>query len=104
MNVNPYRLSFFAQDKLEYKGFVAIAGLNLDVINPNGEWYVVDLYEDDFFSSNYTSSEEGTFEKIKLDTQIELSPRLAISHPITETSKLYFNYGHYQQMPIAQDL
>ena len=24
MDVNPYRLSFFAQDKLEYKGFVAI--------------------------------------------------------------------------------
>ena len=54
----------FAQDKLEYKGFVAIAGLNLDVINPNGEWYVVDLYEDDFFSSNYTSSEEGTLKKL----------------------------------------
>ena len=44
------------------------------------------------------------FEKIKLDPQIELSPRLALSHPITETSKLYFNYGHYLQMPIAQDL
>ena len=38
MDVNPYRLSFFVQDKLEYKGFVAIAGLNLDVLNPNGEW------------------------------------------------------------------
>ena len=26
-------------------------------------------------------------------------PRIGISHPITETSKLYFNYGHmYQKM------
>ena len=104
MDVDPYRASFYVQDKLEYKGFVAIAGLNLDVINPNGSWYVVDQYEDDFFSSNYTGSAEDTFEKIKLDPQIQLSPRLAISHPITETSKLYFNYGHYKQMPIAQDL
>ena len=104
MDVNPYRLSFFVQDKLEYKGFVAIAGLNLDVLNPNGEWYVIDLYDDDFFSSNYTAAAEETFETISLDPQVQLSPRLALSHPITETSKLYFNYGHYQQMPIAQDL
>ena len=104
MDVDPYRASFYVQDKLEYKGFVAIAGLNLDVINPNGSWYVVDQYEDDFFSSNYTGSIEDSFEKIKLDPQIQLSPRLAISHPITATSKLYFNYGHYKQMPIAQDL
>ncbi len=104
MDVNPYRLSFFAQDKLEYKGFVAIAGLNLDIINPNGSWYNVDVYEDDFFSSNYTSSAEDNFDQEELDPQISLSPRLAISHPITESSKLYFNYGHYQQMPVAQDL
>ena len=104
MDVDPYRASLYVQDKLEYKGFVAIAGLNLDVINPNGSWYVVDQYEDDFFSSNYTGSIEDSFEKITLDPQIQLSPRLAISHPITATSKLYFNYGHYKQMPIAQDL
>tara|TARA_B100000073_G_scaffold69642_1_gene51485 strand:- start:7128 stop:10280 length:3153 start_codon:yes stop_codon:yes gene_type:complete len=104
MDVNPYRLSFFIQDKLEYKGFVAIAGLNLDIINPNGSWYNVDVYEDDFFSSNYTSSAEDNFDKEELNPQISLSPRLAISHPITESSKLYFNYGHYQQMPVAQDL
>ena len=62
------------------------------------------LYEDDFFSSNYTSSAEDNFDQEELDPQINLSPRLAISHPITESSKLYFNYGHYQQMPVAQDL
>jgi len=104
MDVNPYRLSVFAQDKLEYKGFVAIVGLNLDVLNPNGDWYVIENYDDDFFSSNYTAAAEETFETVSLDPQVQLSPRLALSHPITETSKLYFNYGHYQQMPIAQDL
>ena len=102
--VQPYRFSLYGQDKLEYKGFVATMGLNLDVLNPNGNWYEIDIYNDDFFSSNYTTDAEESFEKKKLDPQIDLSPRLALSHPITETSKLYFNYGHYQQMPIAQDL
>src|SRR4030065_1284738 len=31
--------------------------------------------------------------------QWQLSPRLGISHPITENSKLFFNYGHFKQMP-----
>jgi len=102
--VQPYRFSLYGQDKLEYRGFVATMGLNLDILNPNGHWYEIDIYNDDFFSSNFTEDTEESFDKKKLDPQINLSPRLALSHPITETSKLYFNYGHYQQMPIAQDL
>jgi len=104
MDVAPYRLSFYGQDKMEFKGLIAILGLNLDVINPNHAWYDIDVYNDDFYSSNYTSDSEADFERTNVDPQIELSPRLALSHPITETSKLYFNYGHYQQMPIAESL
>ena len=102
--VSPFRMSIFGQDKIEYNGFVGIIGLNLDLLSPNGSWYVIDRYDDDFFSSNYIETLENSFEKKKLKSQIEISPRLAISHPITESSKLYFNYGHYQQMPTAEDL
>ena len=31
--------------------------------------------------------------------QAHLSPRLGVSFPITESSKLYFNYGHFYQRP-----
>ena len=104
MSQNPYRLAFYIQDKLEYKGFVATAGFNLDYVNPNGEWVVLDVYDEDFFSTNYSPENEDGFTKETIKPNITLSPRLAISHPITEVSKLYFNYGHYRQMPIAQDL
>ena len=100
----PYRLAVYAQDKLEFEGFIAMVGLNLDYVNPNGEWYVVDVYDDAFFSSSYDPAKEGEFPTKKVDPQITLSPRLAISHPITEVSKLYFNYGHYRQIPIAESL
>ena len=33
------------------------------------------------------------------DRQITLSPRLGVSFPITDNSKLYFNYGHFREMP-----
>ncbi len=104
MNQKPYRMAFYLQDKLEFQGFVATAGFNVDYINPNGSWYVLDVYDNDFFSSNYSTDIEGQFETDKIKAQVWVSPRLAISHPITEVSKLYFNYGHYRQMPIAQDL
>jgi hypothetical protein len=104
MSQNPFRLAFFLQDKLEFKGFVATAGFNLDYVNPNGNWVVLDVYDDDFFSSNFSPENEEDFSKESIKPNIILSPRLAISHPITVVSKLYFNYGHYRQMPIAQDL
>jgi hypothetical protein len=31
--------------------------------------------------------------------QLYLSPRMGVSFPITEASKLYFNYGHFYQRP-----
>ena len=91
----------YGQNKMEYDGFVATIGANLDIINPNEEWYDLNDYDDDFYSSNYADETEGTIEK-KLSSQIELSPRLSISHPITESSSCTFNYGHYQQMPISK--
>ena len=36
--------------------------------------------------------------------QYQISPRLGISHPITERSKLYFNYGHFKQLPFYEAL
>ncbi|HVO73672.1 MAG TPA: TonB-dependent receptor, partial [Ignavibacteriaceae bacterium] len=33
-----------------------------------------------------------------------VSPRLGISHPITENSKLYFNYGHFKQFPAYEEI
>jgi len=31
-----------------------------------------------------------------------LSPRLGISHPVTDNDVLYFNYGHFSQLPTYQ--
>lgn len=104
MSYNPYRLSAYIQDKLEFEGFIASIGVNAELINPNTEWYQVDVYDNDFYSSNYSLSKDGEFEKVKVDPRFYLSPRLAISHPITINSKLYFNYGHYRQVPTAESL
>ena len=98
---NPYRLSAFVQDKIEVLGFVANLGVRLDVSNPNTNWDSVGPF-DAFFSSNPNASTE--VESEKADVDISVSPRLGISHPITENSKLYFNYGHFKQMPAYEEI
>jgi len=101
---NPYRLSTYAQNKMEFKGFVGMAGLVIDYVNPNSKWYEVDTYDEDFYSSNYSEEIDNQFDKKSIKPELAFSPRLSISHPITNVSKLYFNYGHYRQLPIAQEL
>jgi len=100
----PYTLTTYFQDKLEYQGFIATLGLIMEYSNPNGDWYDVPIYDRSFYSQDYKPEHEPLIKKKKAKSRLTLSPRLAISHPITENSKLYFNYGHYRQLPTSEGL
>jgi outer membrane receptor protein involved in Fe transport len=97
-HVFPYRLGVFAQDKLEFKGFIANVGLRFDYSNPNSIYYDLGMY-DPLFSQGLGNTIEQVAPTQKAKAQTYLSPRLGISHPITEDSKLYFNYGHFLSEP-----
>jgi len=97
-HVFPYRLGVYAQDKLEFQGFIANIGVRLDYSHPNGEYYDLDLY-DPLFSQGLGKQIEENAPKEKAEAEFYISPRLGISHPITENSKLYFNYGHFLSEP-----
>ena len=100
---NPLRGVFYIQDKLEFEGFVANAGLILDYYNSNDNWYNVSPFDRDFYSSNFDPEQDESRYKTKApETRVTLSPRLSISHPIGENAKLFFNYGHYRQMPASE--
>lgn len=101
---NPYRLSAYIQDKMEYEGFIATAGVIADYTNPNGKWYNVDPYNVDFFTSNYSPGDDAKYLTKDAKPQLTFSPRLGISHPISENAKLYFNYGHYRQIATSEGL
>ncbi len=102
MRVFPIRAAFYVQDKLETKGFAMNAGLRLDYSDSRTNWWATDPYDLYFFSSKYDESRD--FPREKSTPQWQLSPRLGISHPITENSKLFFNYGHFKQMPQYETL
>jgi outer membrane receptor protein involved in Fe transport len=94
----PYRLGVYAQDKLEFKGFIANVGLRLDYSDPNGMTYVLDVY-DPLYREALGLGLETEAEQTPAEATLYVSPRLGVSHPITENSKLYFNYGHFTQEP-----
>jgi len=96
----PYRIGAYIQDKLEYEGFIANLGLRLDYSNGNTKSYVLDPY-DLFYSPQLGDQieEQAPYEESK--SFLSLSPRLGISHPITQNSKLYFNYGHFRSEPFS---
>jgi outer membrane receptor protein involved in Fe transport len=102
MRVFPVRAGLYVQDKLETKGFTMNAGLRLDYSDSKTDWWNVANYDNSFYSSKYKSTSEYAMKASK--PQWQLSPRLGISHPITENSKLFFNYGHFKQMPQYETL
>ena len=104
---NPFQFDAYITDKLEYEGLVAQMGVRAEYWDPNCEWYDMDSlgWDEIFLSDLYKpyalndSLANATFPTRRANGQFKLMPRVGISHPITETSKLYFNYGHmYQKM------
>jgi outer membrane receptor protein involved in Fe transport len=98
----PYQIAAYVQDKIEMYGFIANVGLRMDVSNPNTEWVAVNQFDKAYYSSDYSAN--ALYPKQKSKVQVYYSPRLGISHPITENSKLYFNYGHFEQLPSYQEI
>jgi outer membrane receptor protein involved in Fe transport len=107
---------------LEYQGFLANIGIRLDYSNPNIEWPIFDTYSR-YFGNSYDGpiyevegfDEYGTnpdttgilakpLPKEKVEPRIKISPRLGVSHPLSPSSKLYFNYGWFYSLPVSSEL
>ncbi len=99
----PRRGALYIQDKLEFEGMIAQLGLRLDYSHAGGEWYEYDAYAQ-AFSGAKAGGIDTLLEKKPTEHIFTLSPRLAIAFPVTESSKLYFNYGHFRQLPQPDDL
>jgi outer membrane receptor protein involved in Fe transport len=97
MHDYPIRAAAYVQDKLETEGFIVNAGVRLDYSNSRTDWWALGNFNPLLYSYKY--SDTTTIAMTSAKGQWQLSPRLGISHPITENSKLYFNYGHFKQMP-----
>jgi len=84
---SPIDGAVYAQDKMEFEGLIVNAGLRMDFRYLGGDADDGEVYDQ---SGELIPVEAWTF---------YFSPRLGISHPITEQDVLYFNYGHFVEWP-----
>ncbi len=100
---DPYDFALYAQDKIEVSGMIVNAGLRLDYYNPNGFSGDKLIFPGDPINpvdrSLSVDDENYILNPITVDGSYQLSPRLGISHPITDNDVLHFTYGHFFQRP-----
>lgn len=99
----PVRGAAYAQSKLEFSGMIANLGLRLDYFNAGGDWYSFDAFSP-AFSARLAPVIDTLLTQDPTRQVFSLSPRMGVSFPITEYSKLYFNYGHFRSLPDPNNL
>jgi outer membrane receptor protein involved in Fe transport len=99
--VYPTTGAFYLQDRVEHEGLVASYGLRYDYWFPGAQ--VERLYRNqDHLTFNAETAREwqnATHDFFGRRYKGHLSPRIQVSHPITERDHLFFNYGQFTQRP-----
>jgi outer membrane receptor protein involved in Fe transport len=102
--VYPSRGAFYAQDNINVSGMILNAGLRLD-------WWVPGKFVDDAVANPDAIAIpqdvrdaylEHTFPLFGRRAKARLSPRLGISHPVSDNQTLFFSYGHFSKLPRPQ--
>lgn len=88
----PWQAAYYIQDKMEWEGMIVNAGLRFDF------WYLGEKYKILQDAGKYQWEE---FDKDK-KYQMMVSPRLGVSHPISETAVMHFAYNYQNQLPQMQ--
>jgi hypothetical protein len=99
----PTRLALYVQDKLEFEGMIANLGVRMEMSYAGGQWYTYDLYSRALSGLN-SYGLDTLLSKEPTKRVITFSPRLGVAFPISENAKLFFNYGHFRQMPAPENL
>jgi outer membrane receptor protein involved in Fe transport len=95
---------FYAQQSLTFKGMILNYGLRLDYWFPGK--YVDDAVNDTSIATIpdqvRSAYEDDTYNIFGRRAKLSLSPRVGISHPITNNQTLFFSYGHFSKRPKPQ--
>ncbi len=104
-NVFPAMGNFYAQDNINFSGMILNFGLRLDY------WFPGKYVDDAVNNPDVVTIPDQTRQAYKSDTfgwfgnrrwKARLSPRLGISHPVSNYQTLFFSYGHFSKWPRPQ--
>ena len=98
--VYPYEVGLFAQDRVEYGDLVANVGLRLDAFNANANGI------DPFYPRPGPDDADGDpqYRMRSPSVKYAVSPRLGLSHPVSDRVALHYSYGVFNQRPTLDNL
>ena len=97
--------SFYAQDNINFSGMILNFGLRFDY------WFPGKYVDDAVANPDVVTIPDEIRDKYYQDTypwfggrrwKGRLSPRLGISHPVSDNQTLFFSYGHFSKWPNPQ--
>jgi len=111
----PTEAAIYIQDKIEYPHFVLNLGLRYDTSQSGNELFWPDPYTPTPLD-NYGYGPIDQYGDLIIHAghephpvrhsgkRQEISPRLGLSHPLSDRSVFYFNYGHFYQIPLYRNM
>ncbi|HEV8538798.1 MAG TPA: TonB-dependent receptor, partial [Bacteroidota bacterium] len=103
--VSPALGAFYVQDNITLKGMILNFGVRLDYWFP-GKFVdqTLALSSDSINVSSAIQQAyfDDTFELFGRRAKARISPRLGISHPVSDNQTLFFSYGHFSKLPRPQ--
>ena len=98
LEVNPWEAAGYSQVKLEFDNLIVNAGLRFDYFEPD---YVVPIDLSQFNEEEILDLETGQMisNRKDADPTFQISPRLGVAFPISETGVMRFSAGLFFQTP-----
>lgn len=87
----PWEGAVYLQDKMEFENVTLNLGARLDVFDAN--WHL---------PANLADLQDPA--TVDTEVKFQISPRVAIAYPITDTGVIHFSYGHFFQRPSFEQL
>ena len=102
--VKPVFGAMYVQDNITFSGMILNVGLRFDYWFPGK--YVDDAVRDETVTTIpqeiRNDYERKTFSLFGLRGKGRISPRVGISHPVSDNQMLFFSYGHFSKRPKPQ--
>ena len=86
--------AFYIQDKIEFSGLIVNIGGRVDYLSKDAK-----AWEDEMDVPTRPDLEPDGGRTEEVEDNITFSPRLGISHPVSDKMTVFFNYGHFTQQP-----
>ncbi len=97
----PLEAALYLQDKMEFEGFIANAGVRLDVWKSGAQYYT-DPYVPFGLADSTGQFDPASASRADAPILGRIQPRVGVSFPVSVNTVFHLNYGAFMQRPSLQ--